>query len=347
MIDIERVCAFENLYQAHKKSRRGKQNRREIINYELRLSENLQRLSYHLQRGIYRIKSYNRFIIHDPKTREIQSLSYGDRIVQHSLCDNVLGPYLDKRLIYDNAACRRGKGTHFAMDRLSGFMQEFYRKYGTDGYFLKCDIRKYFDSVDHEVLLNKIASMKLDSETKALLIMIVNSYEASLGKGLPMGNQTSQWFALMYMDGLDRLIKEKLKMKYYTRYMDDLILLHHDREYLKNSLKQMTEYVERELKLSFNEKTQIHHVRQGVDYLGFHFYLGENGKVIKTLRQSGKKRLKRRLKAFKRLYRDGRIELSDIQRSLVSCRGHLKYGNTWRLRRVIWHGFVLKKSAPE
>ncbi len=240
MTDFEKIYSFENLYRAHKMARRCKQDRREVIRYELLLSENLQRLSFHLKNSTYRINNYHKFIIHDPKTREIQALSYGDRIVQHCLCDNVLGPYLDKRLIYDNSACRVGNGTHFALDRLTYFMRDFYKKYGSNGYILKCDIRKYFDSVDHEILVKKIDGMKLDDP-------------------------------------------------------------------------------------------------------GFHFYLTNTGKVIRTLRQQNKKKIKRKLKAFKRLYKKGGIDSQAI-RSLISYNGHLKHGQTYKLRRAIWHDFVLRKE---
>lgn len=338
------IYDFENLYQAHKKARLGKQNKREVIQYEFYLTENLEKLSFHLRNQSYMIRGYRRFTIYDPKFREIQALSYGDRIIQHSLCDNVLGPYLEKRLIYDNAACRKGKGTHFAMDRLTKFMREFYKYYKCDGYILKCDIRKYFNSISHQVLLEKIDRMHLDKQVKWLLRLIVDSYEHSKGRGLPMGNQTSQWFALFYLDGLDRLVKEKLQIKYYTRYMDDMILIHKDKEYLKYCLGEMEQYVVNELKLEFNEKTQIHHIRQGVDYLGFHFYLTETGKVIRKLRQSGKKKLKKKLSAYKRLYRKDQIEFSAIGRSLISYKGHLSHGHTYHLRKKIWGNFVLTKA---
>lgn len=224
-------------------------NRSEIvILYEMRLSEHIERLSYHLKGHTYRIQGYRKFRIYDPKEREIQALCYGDRIVQHSLCDNVLGPYLEKHLIYDNSACRKGKGTHFSLDRLTGFLREYNRKYGEKGYILKCDVRKYFNFIDHTVLKEKISRMALSEDVRWLLGTIVDSYECEPGKGLPMGNQTSQWFALYYLDGLDRLIKEKLRIKYYTRYMDDMILIHPDKNYLKECLHEMEIYLTKELK---------------------------------------------------------------------------------------------------
>lgn len=343
MEEYEKIYCFENLYQAHKMARRGKQTKKEVIFYEMRLSENLEKLQYHLKNHTYQIRGYRKFLIHDPKKREIQALSYGDRIVQHSLCDNVLGPYLEKHLIYDNSACRKGKGTHFAIDRLTAFLRKHYRQYGTDGYILKCDVKKYFNSVDHVILKEKISRMALSEDVRWLLKMIVDSYEYQPGKGLPMGNQTSQWFALYYLDCLDRLIKEKLGIRYYSRYMDDMILIHPDRTYLKKCLKEMKEYLETELKLEFNEKTQIHAIRQGVDYLGFHFYLTETGKVIRKLRQSGKKRLKRRLRHYRHAYAVGKIELEAVSRSVASYKGHLKHAHTYRLQKNIWNAFVLRR----
>ena len=162
-----------------------------------------------------------------------------------------------------------------------------------------------------------------------------------------MGNQTSQWFALYYLDGLDRLIKEKLRIKYYTRYMDDMILIHPDKDYLKECLHEMKSYLTKELKLEFNEKTQIHAIRQGVDFLGFHFYLTETGKVIRTLRQSAKKRLKRRLRNYRHAYGEGKIELEAISQSVASYKGHLKHAHTYWLQKNIWKHFILRRKHPE
>ena len=203
--EYEKISNYESLYQAHKKARLGKQATREVILYEMRLTENLEKLRFHLERHTYQIRGYRKFRIFDPKEREIQALSYGDRIVQHSLCDNVLGPYLERHLIYDNSACRKGKGTHFALDRLTCFLRKYYRSNGSNGYILKCDVRKYFNSIDHEVLGQKVRRMDLPDDVKWLLDKIIGSYEYEEGKGLPMGNQTSQWFALYYLDSLDRL----------------------------------------------------------------------------------------------------------------------------------------------
>lgn len=236
----------------------------------------------------------------------------------------------------------------FAMNRLTGFMRDLHRKNGGEGYILKCDVRKYFDSIDHAVLKKMVDDMELCDRTKWLLNLIIDSYHEQEGKGLPMGNQTSQWFALYYLNGIDRLVKEQLRIRYYTRYMDDMILIHPDKEVLTQCLAQMRDYAESVLHLEFNQKTQIHSVEQGVDYLGFHFYLTPTGKVLRLLRQQNKKKFKRKLRAFRRLYRNGEIDSTQIGKSLVSYRGHLQHGHTYHLRKQIWSELVLRRgtSAP-
>lgn len=343
MTEYEKIYQFENLYKAYKMAARSKRTKGEVIAFELNLADNLWKLHDRLGNRSYCHAGYHRFMIYDPKKREIQALSFPDRVVQHSLCDNVLKPYFENRLIYDCAACREGKGTHFAMDRLSLFLQEFYRKQGTDGYFLKCDIRKYFENIVHSVLKYLLRRFP-EKETLDFLYRIIDGFNADTGKGLPMGNQSSQWFALYYLDKIDRIIKEKYKIKYYTRYMDDLVLLHESKEHLRACLAEIREIAEKELKLEFNEKTQIFPVSEGVDYLGWHFYLTDTGKVIRRLRTNNKRRFKRRLKAFQEKYRNGKMDYDAIKRSLASYNGHLSHGHTWKLKESAYGKFVLTKA---
>ncbi len=223
--------------------------------------------------------------------------------------------------------------------------RDHYKKYGAEGYILKFDIRKYFPSIDHEVLKEKLARFP-DEEVKTLLYFIIDSYAADIGKGLPMGNQSSQWFALYYLDRLDRLIKEKLRIKGYVRYMDDGVLIHESKEYLQECLRQMQDLISEE-KLEFNQKTQIFPISQGVDFLGWRFYMTDTGKIICRLRTSNKKRFKRRLKAFQKQYADGTKTLDEITQSLNSYRGHLKYGHTWKLRKHVYKNFVLSRHKEE
>lgn len=264
MTDFEKLWNFQNLYKAHTKARLGKRNKTEVIEFEMNLSSNLASLSEAIRTKTYKLNGYYSFMVYDPKEREIQALHYKDRVVQHCLCDEVLQPILDRRLIYDNAACRLDKGTLFAIRRVTLFLQKFYWKQGANGFVLKCDIRKYFNNIDHEILKAKLHKIVLDQDILWMLDLIIDSYEFTPGKGLPMGNQTSQWFALYYLDGFDRLIKEKLRIKYYSRYMDDCLLIHKDKEYLKQCLIEMNAHIQNELHLQFNEKTQIFPDRKSV-----------------------------------------------------------------------------------
>ena len=339
------MVKFENLYRSYRLASRAKHDKKEIVKFETNLSQSIWKLIEELDKGTYKPSNYRKFNIYEPKEREIQALPFSDRVVQHCLCDNILRGYFENYLIYDNAACRVGKGTHFAMDRLTYFLREYYRKYGSQGYILKYDIYHFFHSIDHEVLKEKLSNFP-DQRVRKMLYDIVDSYDrredGCIGKGIPMGNQTSQWFALYYLDPMDRLIKEKWRVKYYVRYMDDGVLVHESKEYLQEVLKSM-KALAKELKLEFNSKTQIFPLKQGVDFLGFRFYLTDTGKVVKRLRTSNKKRWKRRLKKFQREYKEGNKNLEEILKSLNSYSGHLSHGHTYKLRKHVYSNFLLRK----
>lgn len=341
--DYSKICNFDNLYQAYIVSRRGKRDTREVVQFEMNAGANLCQLKEELETGTYKISGYYHFTIHGPKVREIYALHYRDRIVQHSLCDNILMPYFENHLIYDNAACRKGKGTLFAMNRLNGFMRAHFREHGQEGYFLKCDVRKFFDSIDHDILKTRLEAIVDDKRTLRLLWQIVDSYEVTPGKGIPMGNQTSQWFALFYLDPLDRLVKEKLRIKYYTRYMDDCVLIGRSKRELHEALAQMRILLAG-LKLEFNEKTQVFPLSHGVEYLGWRYYLTETGAVVRRLKKHSLTRWQHRLRKLQREYAEGSVELDKVQEILTSYRNHMEYGNTYNLYGSVMGQFVLKRN---
>ena len=345
MTEYEKIYNFENLYKAHKAARRGKRDQREVIDFELNLGSNLAELSDSLKNKTYEMSDYYSFYVFDPKIRKIHALHYVDRVVQHCICDEVLAPILDKKLIYDNAACRFGKGTHFAIRRVNGFLKAHYNRYGPDGYFLKCDIRKFFDNIDHDILKQELTRAFTDKDLLDLLFQIIDSFENVPGKGLPMGNQTSQWFAIYYLNRFDRLIKEKLKIKHYSRYMDDCVLIHPDKDYLKYCLERMKEFLQDELKLEFNEKTQIFPIRNGVDYLGWHFYLTKNGKVVRKVKRQTKQRYKKNLNMLAYLYSHDLSEMNDISKVIISYRAYFAYGHTYKMQKHILSSFVLTKAS--
>jgi hypothetical protein len=347
MKDYEALCDFRNLYKAHLRARKGKRGTAECIAFELELPQNLSRLQEELRSRAYRLSGYYTFEVFDPKRRTIHALHYRDRVVQHCLCDQVLEPILDKRLVYDNAACRKGKGTDFARSRLSGFLREQFRRHGMDGYCLKCDVRKFFDHIDHDVLKGMLGKLPLDPDTLALLHHVIDSYHAAEGKGIPLGNQTSQWFALLYLNPLDRLAKERLRIRHYTRYMDDLVLLHPEKAVLRECLEAMRKLLQEGLRLELNEKTQIFPLCSGVEYLGFRFSLTKTGKVIRKLKTGTKMRFKKKLKRMAEEYRTGILPWEEIKQVLCSYRAHFAKGHCWRMQGKALGSFVLTRGAPQ
>lgn len=349
MTDYEKICSFQNLYKAHIQARKGKRKKPEVIRFEMNLAENLSQMSLELQSHSYKMKGYYHFKVYEPKERAIYAAFYQDRVLLHCICDEIITPLLAPRLIYDNAACQKGKGTHFAQDRFAYFLREHYKKHGRKGYVLKCDITKYFASIDHQVLKAKLKRVIKDPEVRELVFQYIDSYETegSPGCGLPLGNQSSQWFAIYYLDPMDRLVKEKLRVKHYIRYMDDCLLVHHDKAFLLECLKQIREVVEGELHLKLNAKTQIYPLHQGIEFLGWRFFLTDTGKVIRKLKPQSKVRVKRRFRQLQRDYAEGRIDLKDVNASLASYNGHLMHGNTYHLKKKLYRDFVLQRKPRE
>jgi len=230
------------------------------------------------------------------------------------------------------------------LKRLAGFMREHYSQYGASGWILKADVLKFFASIDHLVVKERLRRIIPDPYVMRLLEKIIDSFNAETGKGIPMGNQTSQLFALYYLDPLDRLIKERLRVKHYTRYMDDMVLLHADRDFLRHCLALMLELASSELKLELNEKTQIFPLRHGVDYPAWHFYLTETGKVVKKLRASSKNRIKRHIRGLQKGYAEGKLGFDDVNRSIASTHGHLKHGQTYGLRLKVYEETVFTRK---
>lgn len=342
MTDYEKIYSFENLYRAYREARKGKRWKQAATKLEVNLLESLNLLSDLLRTKRYRPSPYNVFMVYEPKKRVVMSNGYKDKIVQHSLCDNVLMPILTRGFIKDNYASQKGKGTHYGLDRLSEFMRRFYRTEGIDGWILKGDISQYFYSVKHDILKTLIRKCITDPDVLWLVEMIIDSTD---GVGIPIGNQTSQLFALLYLSGLDHFIKEKLRIKYYGRYMDDFYLIHSDKAYLQHCRREIENYVNA-LGLKLNNKTHIYPLKNGIDFLGFHSYLTETGKVIRKLRKKSKDNMRRKLKVMKRLYEKKEIPLESVSQSFQSWRGHAEKGNCYHLihRMDIYYNRLFKSK---
>ena len=334
MTDYEKIYNFENLYRAYRKARQGKRWKGAAAKFEVNLLEALNLLSYQLKTKKYTLSPYNTFEVFEPKRRVVMSNSYKDKVVQHSLCDNVLEPILTRSFITDNYASQVGKGTHYGLDRLREFLRRFYRKNGIDGWILKADISKYFYSIRHDVLKSLIRKKIRDPDVLWLVDMIIDSTEGNIG--IPIGNQSSQLFALLYLNNLDHFIKEKLGIKYYGRYMDDFFLIHEDKAYLQYCRAEIEKHVAA-IDLSLNNKTNIYPLRNGIDFLGFHTYLTETGAVIRKVRRRSKNNMKRKLKKMRGLVERGKITTATVEQSYKSWRGHAEKGNCYHLIRRTDH----------
>lgn len=289
---FNQLFSFRNLYRAHLRSRNSKREVPSVVDYEMHISSNIIRLRYDILRGEYAINAYKTFYIYEPKKRLIQACAYVDRIVQHCLCDNYLTELIDSKLIYDNCACRKNKGLDFAVRRVKKHLQGFYKQYGTDGYCLRVDISKYFQSIDKEIVLKKLNRHVTNRYIMGLISRIVLGYDS---EGLPIGNQISQTLAIYYLNDVDRFIKEVCRVKFYTRYMDDFFILHHDKAFLEDLTRLIREECEKD-KLTLNAKTMIIPIKQGIDFIGKNFMLEDNGAVTVRLRQVNKRRIYRRIK---------------------------------------------------
>ena len=337
-MSLEEIFTFENIYAAHKWCRKSKQHKGEVVRFEIDLSKNITELIKELTSRKYKLGKYRKFKLFEPKERLIEALSYKDRVVLMCFVTNVLKPIISKHVIYDNAACQKNKGTDFGLNRLTMFLKrEFINEQSNDFYYLKCDIHKYFPSINHEVLLNKLKRIGLTADELYMARLFMTNYETSVG--IPLGNLSSQWYALIYLDDLDRFIKEKLQIKGYIRYMDDFILIHKDKNYLRYCLKEIDSFCKERLKVELNAKTQIGKVKNGIDFLGFRLLLTETGKVIKKLRGSSKRRIKRHLRNLKKLEDKGIVD-----REYVNIRKNCFYS---RIENSDESRIFLNKAKPD
>lgn len=322
MTDFEKVCDFENLYKAYKKAKAGKGYRNSAAQFEVRALDGIHRLKQQLESKEYQIANYNSFYVYEPKQRLIEAASFKDKVVQHSLCDNVLLPRFQNVFIRNNFAGQKGKGTLFGLNTLKEQMQAFYNEHGFNGYILKADVTKFFYTIDHDIVKALLRKYFDDADLLWLCDAIIDSTE---GFGLPLGNQSSQVFALMYLHELDSRVALKTGTEYYGRYMDDFYLIHQDKIYLKQCLIQIEKIIH-DLNLTLNGKTQIMPFKQGIKFLGFHTYI-KDGKVLCRIRNENKRNAYRKYKKMAKLVVDGKIELSKFQECYQSWKAHAAFGD--------------------
>ena len=288
---------------------------------------NCLRLMEELQSGTYRLSRYSIFKIYEPKERTIVATGMRDRVVQRALCDTYLYKQLTKGFIYDNWACQIGKGTTKCRKRLAVLYQKFYRKHGTKGYILKLDIKNYFGSTPHEVAKAAIAK-RVDNEwVKNYVFTLIDSFAKVFGKpeGIGLGSQISQLIELSVLDDLDHFIKEKLKVKYYMRYMDDMLLISESKEQLNYYKKVIVEELAKlGLKIS-EKKTTISKLTQNIHFLGFSYRLTETGHVDMRLIPDKFSRERTKLRKQSKIFT--RRKLHD---SFIAWKSNAKQGDTYK-----------------
>ena len=206
-MELEEIFTFENLYNSYKDCRKSKQHKGEVIRFEINLAFNLHSLIKELISKKYKLGNYKKFKIYEPKERIIEALPSKDRVVIKCFCEKVLSIKIENKLIYDNAACRKDKGTSFAITRLEKFLRhEYIKEKNNQIYFLKCDIKKYFQSINHEILLKLLKGINFSEDEMWFINKLIREQPNKSNIGLPLGNQSSQWFALYYLNKVDRLI---------------------------------------------------------------------------------------------------------------------------------------------
>ena len=266
---FERITSCENLEQAMWRAARGKQDRGPVQRFLGEAAQELTLLQEELAAGTYRPRPYTQFRIRDPKPRTISCADFRDRVVHHAICD-VIGPLLERRMISDSYACRVGKGTHRAVLQAQRHCRRF-------RYYLKMDVRKFFESVDHEILLGLLCRLFRERRLCDLLETIVRHPvpNSVAGKGLPIGNLTSQWFANLYLDGLDHTVKEQWRFRGYIRYMDDIVLWADDKADLWWALSSVRAWLETQRRLALKDTaTRMAPTKDGLAFLGLRVHPG-------------------------------------------------------------------------
>lgn len=335
---FQEVYQFDRLHWAYTQARRGKRDRAEVLRFEQNLEGELIQLQNELIWGMYATSPYRVFWVYEPKKRTVAALPFRDRVVQHSLT-SVMEPIWEPRFIHHSYACRPGRGMHAGADQAQQWLREVKREHGRV-YVLKADIAKYFPSIDHQVLLDMLGQRIACERTMGLASDIVDSWHP----GLPIGNLTSQLWANVYLHELDSFVKQQLGVRRYIRYMDDWLIVHHDKAYLHALRRTLEEWLWDRLRLRLNNKTQIFPVagRRGraLDFLGYRMWC-----THRRLRGDSVKRMERRLREMQYQYKRGEIGLAEVRQRVNSWVAHADHADTENLKRQLLGSAVFVRAA--
>jgi retron-type reverse transcriptase len=324
------IISVKNLFCAWKEFCRGKRNKPDVAQFEFNLEGNLFQLHNELVTKEYTHSPYVAFYVCDPKLRHIHKACVRDRVLHQALF-RIIYPVFDRYFIHDSYSCRFNKGTHAAVNRFHDFSRKCSTNWRENVFILKCDIKKFFDSVDHHILFDLLYARINDADVLRLIKQIINSFEKEDNKALPLGNVTSQLFANIYLNELDQFVKRELKEKYYIRYCDDFVILSQDKDYLLRILTPIRKFLQNCLNLQLHEdKISIGKYNQGIDFLGYvsfpHF---------RVLRTKTKRRMMRKIKKEKEALNAGVIDAQSFESSLQSYFGILSHCNGYKIKESI------------
>lgn len=328
----ESVFNFDNLYKSYKRCIKGVMWKTSTQNYKFHAVKNISKSLKQITDNSYKHKKYNEFIIKARgKQRNIKSVHINDRVVQKCFTENCLMPLLRKKLIYDSGACLTGKGMKFSTNRLKCHLQKYFRQNKSNkGYILIFDYSKFFESIDHEILLNKLSNVIQD---KRLLEYYKSTIENKLGKGLSLGSDMSQIVGLYFISEVDHYIKTVLKANYYGRYMDDAYIIHGEKETLKQFLIKIQK-LSLKLKLNLNaNKTQIRKIDKGFIFLNRHWILTDKNYVKTRPTHNTMARIKRKYNKL--------IKMNITEKQLAefksSINGFLKFYKNERMVEYVYN----------
>lgn len=328
------VVSLTNLFSAWNEFKRGKRKKKDVSLFELHLEENLFGLHEGLRSKTYKHNTYEDFYVCDPKRRHIHKASIRDRVMHQALF-RVLYKVFDKHFIYDSYSSRNDKGIHKGVSRLNDAIRKVSKNWNKTAWVLKCDVRKFFDSIDHEILRELIMRKMDDKDILRLIDIIFDSFEKEKGKGLPLGNVTSQLFANIYLNELDQFAKHILKAKYYFRYCDDFVIVHADKIFLENAISKIREFLKDNLQLELHpNKVEIRKVSKGIDFLGY--VILPHAIVLRT---KTRRRISRKIKEGAVAYNKKRISQISFQFMITSYIGVFSHANASKisgyLRKIV------------
>ncbi len=324
------IISLPNLLQAWKEFKKCKTRKTDVAEFEFNLESNLFSLYQELINKTYKPAKYEAFFVYDPKRRHIHKAIVKDRVL-HQAIFRILYPIFDKHFIFDSYSSRVGKGTHKGSKRLFIFLRKASKNWKQPVFALKCDIRKFFDSIDHNILFKLIKKKISDADTLWLIGKVLKSFEKTKNAGLPLGNVTSQLFSNIYLNELDQFIKHKLKVKYYLRYADDFILISENKNLLRFYQKEIESFLRQNLKIELHpNKVFIRKLKQGIDFVGY--VILPNAIVLRT---KTKKRIFKKLKKAQKEFFAGKINKDEFQQIKASYMGMLKHCKSNEIKREI------------